>query len=199
MLRKTHRITVLVLVPFIAIHLANQMSAVMGIEAHSSFLEAFRQVYRLPAVEILLFACVIGQIVSGGLLMRTHWRTAQMLARVQVVSGAFLAFFVVVHISATAWGRWGLGLDTNFHFAAAGLHLWPFKLWFFPYYTLAVVAISVHAACAVQRRLPASRPGWIGWSIAGAGSLVAAIIMAAFGGLVFDVHIPPQYLAAFGR
>lgn len=70
---------------------------------------------------------------------------------------AYLPFFLVVHVAAVVVGRSALGLDTNFYFAAAGFHVWPFGLFFGPYYFLAVITLFTHLGCAAYWRTQSQR------------------------------------------
>ena len=85
------------------------------------------------------------------------------------------------------------GLDTNFYFAAAGLHVWPFALFFAPYYFLAVAALFAHVGCALRRGRVV-----VAW-MSGAGVVVALLIVATLMGKVVPVAIPTVYLATFGQ
>jgi hypothetical protein len=109
--------------------------------------------------------------------------------------------FLAVHAGSVLFGRAVLGLDTNFYFAAAGLHVWPYPLFFMPYYGLAVAALFVHLACALRRRLPARVPraarDRLGWSGIAVGAVLAVLIVAAFSGVFYPVELPPAYRATF--
>ncbi|MEM8594488.1 MAG: hypothetical protein AAGF06_06710, partial [Pseudomonadota bacterium] len=67
----------------------------------------------------------------------------------QVVSGAYLAFFLLNHVGAVLFARTVSGLDTNVYFGIAGFHVAPFQMLFIPYYFLAMLALFVHIASAV--------------------------------------------------
>jgi succinate dehydrogenase/fumarate reductase cytochrome b subunit len=121
--------------------------------------------------------------------------------RLQALSGAYLAFFLLVHVVSVLSGRAMLGLDTNFYFAAAGLHVRPYPLFFAPYYGLAVAALFTHLACALRRRLPAAMPlasrDRLAWAGIAAGAMLAVLIVAAFSGIFYPVELPPAYRATF--
>jgi hypothetical protein len=133
-----------VLAVFLVVHVANHLAALAGVDAHVRFMDAARRVYRQPVVEAVLLACVVLQAASG---LRMLWTGRQrrrgVLAWLQAGSGAYVALFLAIHVAAVLAGRAG-GLDTNFFFAAAGLHVWPFVLFLVPYYFLAVAALFVH-------------------------------------------------------
>lgn len=71
--------------------------------------------------------------------------------------GRLSPFFLVVHVADVVVDRSALGLDTNFYFAAAGFHVWPFGLFFGPYYFLAVITLFTHLGCAAYWRTQSQR------------------------------------------
>jgi hypothetical protein len=189
--RRPHRVAGAVLAAFVAVHVANHLAALAGVDAHVRFMDAARRVYRQPVVEAVLLACVVLQAGSG---LRMLWAGRQRrrgpLAWLQAGSGAYIALFLAIHVGAVLAGRVN-GLDTNFYFAAAGLHVWPFVLFFVPYYFLAVAALFVHVGCALRRG---------GAVVAGctcAGFVVAGLIVATLMGKMIPVTIPVKYLATF--
>lgn len=142
-----HRATGMALAVFVCLHLVNHALLAIDPAMAFAFMDGFRHVYRQPAVEALLLVAVLVQLLAGGALARGGGATLSRL------SGYYLLFFLLVHVSAVLWGRLGLGLDTDIHFAAAGLRSWPAMAFFVPYYFLAVVAICCHVGLALSRRL----------------------------------------------
>ena len=189
--RRLHRVAGAVLAVFLAIHVANHLAALAGVDAHVRFMDAARRVYRQPVVEAVLLLCVVLQAASG---LRMLWTGRQrrrgLLPWLQAGSGAYVALFLAIHVVAVLAGRVG-GLDTNFYFAAAGLHVWPFVLFFVPYYFLAVAGLFVHLGCALRR----GRAVVAGF--AAVGAVVAGLIVATLMGMVVPVEIPARYLATF--
>jgi hypothetical protein len=188
---------------FVLVHIGNHVVALDGPAAHIRAMEWLRTVYRAPILEAVLLASVIGQALSGTRLLwnGAAWRRRG-VGRVQVVSGAYLALFILIHLSAIAWGRLVSGLDTNFYFAAAGLNIAPFPVFFVPYYFLAVVALFAHLACALHRllrgRLTLSQLDAIVLLGLGTGIIVGLLIIASFCGFLRPFPIPAAYLATFG-
>jgi len=193
--RRLHRGAGAVLAAFLLVHVANHLAALAGVEAHVRFMDAARRVYRQPVVECVLLLCAAVQVASGLALAWAGRRRRGVLARAQVASGAYLALFLAIHVGAVLAGRVA-GLDTNFHFAAAGLHVWPFVLFFGPYYFLAVAALCVHVGCALAWRERARRMAVAG-AAAVAGVVLGGVIVACLVGVVRPVAIPPAYLATF--
>jgi succinate dehydrogenase hydrophobic anchor subunit len=189
--RRLHRAAGALLAVFVAVHVANHLAALAGVDAHVRFMDAVRRVYRQPVVEAVLLLCVVLQAASG---LRMLWtgrhRRRGALAWLQAGSGAYVALFLAIHVVAVLAGRMS-GLDTNFYFAAAGLHVWPFVLFFVPYYFLAVAALFVHLGCALRR----GRAVVAGF--AAVGAVVAGLIVATLMGMVVPVEIPARYLATF--
>jgi succinate dehydrogenase/fumarate reductase cytochrome b subunit len=200
--RNLHRLSAMALGLFLVAHLTNHIAAIFGIAVHQRVLSALRVVYRQPWVEPVLLLFAFWQVVSGLTLVVRKWRDRSgAVAWLQAISGAYMAFFLVVHTAAVLLGR-HLGLDTNFYFAAAGFHLpsWP---WFFaPYYFLAIVALFVHVGCALSWSFATDRRHRQTTIAAGfllAGALTGAILVLVMAGGFYPVVIPMEYLRVFTR
>jgi succinate dehydrogenase/fumarate reductase cytochrome b subunit len=206
--RTLHRIAAMAMGLYALVHLLNHLVALRGIDSHVAFMRAVRQVTRVPAVEALLLAAVAIQAGSGVLMVLRRRRQRLSRAqrrppfeRLQEASGLYLAFFLLVHVVSVLAGRAVLGLDTNFYFAAAGLQVKPYPLFFVPYYGLAVAALFTHLACLLRRRLPAGmsvptrdRAAWTGIAM---GAVLAILIVASFSGVFYPIDLPAAYLATF--
>jgi hypothetical protein len=187
---------------FAVLHLGNHLVALAGVPAHQQVLDALRGWYRHPLVETPLLLALAGQVATGGarawILLRAGIR-APRWAVWQAVSGLVLGGFVLIHVAAVWVGRGLLQLDTNFHFAAAGLHT-PWIVLFAPYYFLGVAALGVHLACAAQRRMP-PRPSARRRSLPGlmilVGVVLAACLVALLAGWLVPVSVPARYLAPY--
>ncbi len=202
MLHRLHRFSACVIGSFIVLHLANHLVAVGGVQAHIDLMDSLRRLYRLPVIEVLLLVCVVFQVSSGLWFIKSRWgQRAGFFERLQVISGGYLAFFLLVHVGAVLSGRWLFGLDTNYYFAAAGMHLPPFQLFFVPYYFLAVVAIFAHVACGLywlsRNRLAATTRKRLAISALLVGIVLAAIIVASFAGAFYEVNVPAEYLDSY--
>lgn len=192
--RMIHRCMAAVVGVFVSAHLANHLALLKGVAAHIDVMAQLRTVYRQPAVEAMLLACVALQAASGIWLLRAGWRKRPgLVPRVQAASGAYLALFLLVHVSAILLGRAVHGLDTNVHFAAAGLHVWPFQYFFAPYYFLAVVALFTHLGCAMSWHVRPSRRRLAVALPTGVGVVVATIIVAALMGTMYPYEVPERY------
>lgn len=204
MLHRFHRASACIIGAYMLVHLINHLLAIHSVEAHMAFMEAFRQLYRQPVVEFLLLGCVLFQIASGLYFIKNRWgRRDGFFERLQAVSGAYLAYFLLVHVGAVLFGRVVLELDTNFYFAAAGIHAPLYRWYFLPYYFLAVVAFFGHVACAVhwltRNRFSPEIRNRCGYAALGIGISVAALIVTAFSGGFQPVEVPTAYMATYGQ
>lgn len=187
--KTAHHVSGLVLAVFIAVHLVNHLFALAGPEKHIEIMSALRSVYRHPLAETVLLSATVFQVVTG--LRLLYSRKAQTTAeKIQVWSGLYLAFFLVIHVSAVLMGRYVEQLDTNFYYAAAGLNLWPARLFFIPYYLSAVAAIGLHLG-ALHYRLTGSAP--VSYGIGLTGLVLAVLIVAGFTDFFHWREIPEAY------
>jgi len=201
-LRGLHLVSALVLALFLVLHLGNHIAGLSGQQAHISYMAVARGIYRNALVEPILLALVAWQAVSGLTLVLRGWRMRRgRVAWLQAISGMYLAFFLLNHVGAVLFGRAVLHLDTDFRFAAAGLHVWPWPLFFAPYYALAVAALGAHLGCAGYWILGASHPKArriaLGFGVLLGAALGIAFVMEMAGG-IYPVEIPAQYRATYG-
>lgn len=200
--RTLHHLGGSALALFALLHLGNHLVALTGVPAHQQALEWLRLFYRHPWVELPLLLVLASQMVSGAAGAWTvlrHRGPAQRLpprVRWQAVSGLVLGSFVLIHVAAVLTGRFLLQLDTNFHFAAAGLYT-PWAGFFAAYYFLGVTALGVHLGCAAGRHIPpvssAFRRAWP-WLIGLSGMALAALLVALLAGWWVPVNVPAHYL-----
>ena len=200
-LRKLHALSAALIAVFVSVHIANHLAGLAGATTHIAFMEAARSAYRLGVIEWVLLSCVAFQIVSGlTLVVRGSKPRRGLVAWLQAVSGLYLAFFLVVHVGAVLFARGALNLDTNFYFAAAGLHVAPFEYFFAPYYFLGVTALFTHLACAAHGR-SGSRPRaariFIVAIPSAVGAAVSLLIVLSLAGALFPVEIPAEYKATY--
>ncbi len=200
-LRKLHALSAALIAVFLSVHIANHLAGLAGATTHIAFMEAARSAYRLGAIEWLLLSCVAFQVVSGLTLVVRGWKARRGLVPwMQAGSGLYLAFFLIVHVGAVLFARGALNLDTNFYFAAAGLHVEPFQYFFAPYYFLGVTALFTHLACAahgwsrsrrrVTRILIVAIPSVIGLTL-------SMFIVLSLAGALFPFEIPAGYKATY--
>ncbi len=202
-LRKLHRAAGIAVAAFVCLHIANHLVALVGVSSHIAFMMVARLVYRQPAIETLLLISILIQVSSGLLLFALGWkRRSGIVPWIQAASGAYLAFFLALHVSAVFYGRTVLHLDTNFYYAAAGFFVTPYQFFFAPYYFLAVVAVFTHLGCAAYGKLDA-RPRVVRMLSlvlpSALGAVAALLIVLCLAGVLRPVEMPAKYMATFAH
>lgn len=197
-LRAVHRLSAALLAGFLVLHIVNHLVGAAGQATHIRFMTVARHFYRNPVIEPLLIGLVCWQAISGTILLVGGWRSRRgSIAWVQIVSGAYLAVFVGLHVTAVLIGRGNL-LDTDFRFAAAGFQVagWP---WFFaPYYCGAVIALFTHVGCALYWNIGSARGARTAFGTCiVVGAISGVTITASLAGLLHPVDIPERYRAPF--
>lgn len=202
-LRTFHRTSAILIVIFASVHITNHLTSLFGVSTHIAFMDVARKVYRLKLVEVILLSCVLFQLISGLWFVIVSWKQRQgAVAWAQAISGAYLAFFLLVHVGAVLFGRTVLKLDTNFYYAAAGFHVPPYQFFFAPYYFLAVLALFTHVGCAIHWQLPEqSRLArrFAVWLPATMGGVISLLIVLSLAGMLQPVEIPANYKATYGQ
>ena len=196
-----HRTSAIVIALFALLHIANHLVALAGVSAHLAVMATLRSAYRQPVVETVLISCVIIQVLSGSWRVLRGWRQREgVVAWLQAGSGMYLALFLAAHVCAIFFSRWVLFLDTNFYYAAAGLHVSPYQYFFAPYYFLAIIALFTHISCAVYwslekatdaTRLLVLRAGVV------LGLLTSSLIVLLMAGVLRPLEVLPQYKAPY--
>ena len=146
-IRQIHHLSGLLISIFVGLHLFNHFMSVFGAEAHLTLMDQLRLIYRNIILETILLLAIGVQIVSGLKLFFSKRKGKQhFYGKLQIWTGLYLAFFLVIHLGAVFVGRYLLNLDTNFYFGVAGLNTFPFNLFFIPYYGLATLSFFGHLA-----------------------------------------------------
>jgi len=157
-MKKIHYFSGSFITVFIAFHLLNHAFAIISLEKHLAVMEIFRVVYRNIIVESLLLLAVCLQIYSGIKLVLIARKIAiTIFDKLHIYSGLYLAFFLLIHVSAVLSARTIFNIDSNSYFGAAALNHYPEVFFFVPYYFCAVVAFFVHVAC-IHFKKTASKP-----------------------------------------
>ncbi|MFA0811414.1 hypothetical protein [Microbulbifer epialgicus] len=198
MLHKLHRISALLISLYVLFHLTNHVIALYGVEAHIRFMEGFRPIYRATLIEPILLLCALFQVGSGITFIVRRWGQRRgFFDHAQAISGGYLAFFLVFHVSAVLYGRLVQGLDTNFFFAAAGLQPRAYPIFFVPYYTLAVVAYFTHLACGLrwvlQKHLSTQFLNRAAGGVMTVGFILGLTIVSTFSGTYYPIALPSEY------
>jgi succinate dehydrogenase/fumarate reductase cytochrome b subunit len=142
--KKLHFYSGITISIFVFLHLFNHFMVLTSAEKHLEIMDSLRLIYRNLVAESILLIAVVIQVISGIIQFR-KMKNTKGFERLQVVSGLYLAFFFVIHVSAVMAGR-TMGTDTNLYFAIGGLYVFPAKLFFIPYYSLSIIAFFSHLA-----------------------------------------------------
>lgn len=193
MVVKLHRWNAMLVGVFITVHLIAHLWGISGASSHQQALEVVRPIYRARLVEPVLLLSILTQIGLGMVLLvrRAPTSTEWGWDRLQLISGAYLAFFMTVHVTSALVTRTFTGLDTNFWWPASTLDHPSVRFFFYPYYFFAVVAVFCHAAAAVHFRGYSARTSWF---IISAGCILSVLLLAVFGSWSADVQVPAEYL-----
>ena len=202
-LRTLHKASAILIAAFACLHIANHLASLAGIPWHIAFMEVARKLYRQPIVEFPLLLCVAFQVTSGLWFVTHGWKQRPGgVAWLQAISGALLAFFLLVHVGAVLYGRTVLNLDTNFYFAAAGFHVPPNQFFFGPYYFLGVFALFTHLGSAAYWHLQTSPPKTRAFALALpmlVGGVLSLLIVLSLAGKLQPVEVPAKYKATYAR
>jgi len=185
-LNTVHRLLAVPILIFVIFHLFNHIVSIAGIDSHLKYMNAFRLIYRNPIVEIILFLSLFCQMGIGlYFVFRSRNKRAGFFQRARAVLN----------------GRFNLGLDTNFYFASAGMHIGQLKLFFIPYYFLGVFAVFTHIACFINRRMSRNSSIVLANRISAivmiSGMLCGVLIVASLAGVFYDISIPEEYAQMF--
>lgn len=199
--RRWHYAGAAMLVPFLLLHLGNHLLALVSLESHVEVMAQLRRFYRHPIVETLVLLAAGMQTLTGLERLISGWRArVGKVAWLQAATGGVLAVFLPLHVLAVLVGRHAFGLDTNIHFAAAGMHVTPLAPIFGVYYGFAVAALFTHLACAAWWRVAPFHPRGAAMLLAASaltGATLGALVVAAMAGRFENYEPPADYLAPF--
>ena len=154
--RHIHASSAVVLATFALAHVFNHSLAIISLGTHTVVLHFLRLVYRQTVGETILIAAVSVQVLTGLTMAgRYYLRRATPLRNLQLVSGLYLAVFLVTHLFTVFTTRHS-GIDTDFGWAShapAGLLAGLSSVPLLPRYSLAVLAVFVHLACQARWNL----------------------------------------------
>lgn len=202
--KRFHRLSGIIIASFLLLHLTNHLFALGGPALHIQAMNFLRHIYRFAPVEILLILCVLFQVVSGiWLVFKRGFRRQPAYVVIQVLSGLYLSFFMIYHVTAVMRGRFQWKVETDFYFAAGVANRYPEKLFFIPYYILSLVTVFAHIACAhyVKRKeqlkqVNCGEPAetLLGkykretWAICITGAVITVLIMLSFTGILYSIN-----------
>lgn len=185
--RVAHGIVALLVLAYIAFHVANHLLLLAGPDGAMQMMHAGEQVYRARALEFLLVLALLFMCASGGYLA-WRWSAADtrhdFFRSFQIASGVYLLAYIVGHMdSVFVYARLFLDIPTDWKFAtgapAGMLHdAWNIRL--LPHYALGVFFVIAHPLTGLRGILLAhgaqTRSANVMWSV---GVTVAAIVATA--------------------
>jgi hypothetical protein len=200
-MERIHKLSAAFVFAFLCLHFANHFAGLMGVEFHIQFMQTLRALYYVPAVEYAVLAAFAVQILTGLPLIWEIWTEKKdVIHQLQAASGAVMTLFIVTHVVAVLVGRYVLNLDTNFHFAAAGLMSSQWKPVFLGYYGAGVFSLFVHFGCIAYDIFKKSNKG-VGWmlllGVSAAGAYVTWTLLQIYSGQVYPVEVPAAYAEMF--
>lgn len=152
-LRVVHGISaLLLLVGFLAMHLANHLVALWTVPANQAVMKVLRIWYRGEWVEPMILALCVTMVVTGIPLVAHYTRTGSDRFRtLQTAAGAYFVAFLTPHIYAVLGSR-SAHVETDWIFAQGG----PGGLLasracdLIPYYLLSVFFLVMHASLGLR-------------------------------------------------
>jgi hypothetical protein len=184
--RRIHASSAIVLATFAVAHVFNHTLAIVSLETHTAVLRVLRLVYRQSLGETILDAAVAAQVCTGvTMVWKSYLRRATGLRNLQLVSGMYLAVFLVTHLFTVFTTR-HRGIDTTFVWASsapAGLLGKMASVPLLPRYSLAVLAVFVHLGCQARwnltRVMSESAARKASYAVMAIGGMAAAVIALA--------------------
>lgn len=194
-----HRTSAILLGTFILTHLLVHLTALAGAEAHLATLDFVQVIYRNPIGEAILVLSIITQIITGA--SRLRFRGIGGWALLQVISGLYLIFFLIIHTSAALMTHNVFGIETDFYWAAGSLYYPGIRIGFAIYYLAAVAAIFTHLAAALHFGWPNASKALVR-SLPWVGIGLGALIVATFAGVFYTIELSDEaagyYIQNFG-
>ncbi len=202
-MERLHKLSAGFVFAFICLHFANHLVGLQGIDAHIQFMDAVRNVYRHPIVEMAVALAFVVQMISGFALAKKIWREKKDLVhQLQAASGTYIIIFVIIHLIGIFMGREIFHVDTNFYYAAAGLMSPTWQYFFIPYYGLAILALFTHIGCIFYDvfKKTNKRAGYFFLVLTvGCGAYIAYALLMMYSGRLYPVTLPDAYLDLFGN
>jgi hypothetical protein len=155
-LRVAHGISALAIIAiFLALHIINHLTFLLGPVTYDAVMKAFRHVYRTDLLQPLLVALFFFQIGTGlYFVWRLSAQPADRFRTFQAASGVYLAFYVLGHMdSVFIFARTYLGIDTGWGFATgapAGLVKDAWNIRLVPHYWLGVFFVLAHLSAGAR-------------------------------------------------
>ena len=182
----------LILVLFVAPHLANHTAGLFSGSAHIAFMKEARELYRAAIFEPLLLTLIGFQIASGTVLVRRRLRNgSDFFGTLQTMTGVYVGIYFLAHLIAVFGARYA-GTDTNWNWLTNNdrsmlASLSTLRL--IAHYWFGPIAIATHLGCGarlVLREHNKARLADLAPRLAaGAGVVISSLILVA----LLGVHV----------
>lgn len=190
--RHIHATSAIVLATFALAHVFNHSLAIISLDTNRAVLNALRLVYRQNVAQTILVAAIAVQVLTGlTMVWKYYLRRATPLRNLQLVSGLYLAVFLVSHL-VTVFTTRSNGIDTDFVWAShapGGLLASLSSVSLLPRYSLAVLAVFVHLACQARwnlsRLISESAARTVSYSVMALGAATTFVVALAACGVHF--------------
>lgn len=197
-MKRIHYFSGVTITIFVILHLLNHLYSLVGANAHMELMDSFRVFYRNRMTETILLSAIIIQIISGiNVFLKKRKTVSNFFDKLQIWTGLYLAFFLVIHVGAVLSGRFILNVDTNFYFGVAGLNTFPLNLFFIPYYGLAIVSFFGHISAVHSQKMKSKiigmEPFQQSYGILIIGIILTLIILYGLTNGFYGVEIPKEY------
>jgi len=133
------------------------------------------------------------QIIIGARLLWQRGWPPRLWPRIQTISGAALALFLIQHISAALLTRAVKPeIDTNIYWAASVVSRPEFAAYFAPYYAIGLAALIAHLSAwiAMKKRMPR-----LAYCVLGSGFLASVTLVGALMDGFHPIESPDAYKA----
>lgn len=200
-MKQLHRFSTIIVFIFLTLHFANHLIGLEGVDAYLAFTNVARLIYRHPIVEAVVLLAFVVQMISGFAMCRKAWEVKKdFVSRLYVVSGLYLALFVLVHIVLIAFGRFIVNEDTGFYYIAGSMLNEPQKYFFLPFYGLGIFSLFAHIGCALFRSMSVHQKTAayiLLFCVCALGAFIGYVIIMIMTGQYYAVTLPqdPQQIA----
>ena len=172
---------------FVFIHILNHLMLVISIKEHISFMENFRFIYRNIYIESILLLAFLFQIIKSiKVIWHERKKRRTFFEKLIFISKIYLIYFLINHISAVLFGRIVFNLDTNIYYAIAGLYIFPYSLYFVPYYFLSIICLFFYFS--------RNKKSYSFYTINSIGFILALVLLFALKSTFYDINVPLRYL-----
>ena len=160
-LRVAHGIAAVAIIGiFLAFHITNHLTFLVGPSIYDAVMKIFRHVYRTEVLQPVLVTLLLFQVGTGLYLVWRHTTLPNdSFLTFQIASGVYLAFYVLGHMNSVFfYARTYLGIDSDWNFATGaptGLIKDSWNIRLVPHYWLGVFFVLSHLAAGARTVLMA--------------------------------------------